>query len=141
MTPSEIAMRRLEMTREEGELAFQTVNGDRAAFDRLFDRYFNRVAWQLRSLPEREAHAAIWEALEQIFAGLATSDRSELAARAYRITRSSRASAAARVEQRRSRSSSRDTPHREASTEDRADGVARCCEHDAATKVEEWRNG
>ena len=108
MTPSEIAMRRLEMTREEGELAARTANGDRAAFDRLFDRYFDRVARQLRDLPEREANAAIWEALEQIFAGLAAGDRTQLALRAYRITCSSRATAAARVMRNRSKSSPND---------------------------------
>ena len=93
-TPSDTASRALEIAREERDLAARTVLGDRAAFDQLFDRYFNRVAWQLRNLPEPEGRDALWEALEQIFGSLEASDDSWLAERAYRIARSSRATAA-----------------------------------------------
>lgn len=97
-TPSEHASRALRIAQEEKELAARTARGDRAAFDQLFDRYFNRVAWQLRDLPEPESQAAIWEALEQIFAGLEASKDTWLAARAYRIACASRAAAAARFD-------------------------------------------
>ena len=85
-----------DLDREERELAARAVRGDRAAFDQLYDRYFDRVAWQFRDLPEPEARAAIWETLEQVFAGLQGSDL-PLAARAYRIALASQATARARL--------------------------------------------
>lgn len=81
---------------EERALAARAANGDREAFDLLYDRYFARVAWQVRDLPQPEAHAAIWEALEQIFAGLEADD-APLGARAYRIARTSHKNATARI--------------------------------------------
>jgi hypothetical protein len=84
------------LDREERELATRASSGDRAAFDLLYDRYFARVAWQVRDLPQPEAHAAIWESLEQIFAGLEADD-APLGARAYRIARTSLENAAARI--------------------------------------------
>jgi hypothetical protein len=96
-TPRDDAARLLLIAQEERELAARTGRGDRAAFDQLFDRYFDRVAWQLRHLPEPEAKAAIWETLEQIFAGIESSDETWLAARAYRIACSSRAAAETRM--------------------------------------------
>jgi hypothetical protein len=85
-----------DLDREERALAARAVRGDRAAFDQLYDRYFDRVAWQFRELPEAEARAAIWETLEQVFAGLGTGDL-PLAARAYRIALVSHATAKARL--------------------------------------------
>jgi len=73
--------------REERELARRAAGGDRFAFDILYDRYFARVAWHFRDLPELRAQAAIWEALEQIFAGLTCA--APFAERAYRIARAS----------------------------------------------------
>jgi hypothetical protein len=88
---------RLEaLDREERELAARARRGDREAFDVLYDRYFARVAWQLRDLPQPEAHAAIWESLEQIFVGLEV-DEAPLGARAYRIARTSHNNATARL--------------------------------------------
>jgi hypothetical protein len=85
-----------DLDREERDLAARAVRGDRAAFDRLYDRYFDRAAWQFRDLPEAEARAAIWETLEQVFAGLGSGDL-PLAARAYRIALASHATARARL--------------------------------------------
>lgn len=70
---------------EEAGLARRVATGDRAAFDLLFDRYFARVARFYRDLPPEQAQAAIWQALEQVFAGLDCEE--DLAARAYRIAR------------------------------------------------------
>lgn len=84
------------LDREERALAGRARAGDRAAFDLLYDRYFARVAWQVRDLPTAEAHAAIWESLEQIFAGL-EADESPLSVRAYRIARTSHTNATARL--------------------------------------------
>ena len=82
--------------REEHELALRAAAGDREAFDQLYDRYFARVAWQVRDLPEADAQAAIWETLEQLFLGLDATDV-PLGTRAYRIARASRAAAQARA--------------------------------------------
>lgn len=88
---------RLEgLDREERALAARARAGDREAFDLLYDRYFARVAWQMRELPQPEAHAAIWESLEQIFAGLEVDD-APLGARAYRIAHTSLLNANARI--------------------------------------------
>jgi hypothetical protein len=88
---------RLEaLDREERALAARAARGDREAFDLLYDRYFARVAWQVRELPQPEAHAAIWESLEQIFAGLEADD-APLGARAYQIARTSHKNATARI--------------------------------------------
>ena len=86
----EDSQRRARLAREERDLAQRAARGDRIAFDRLYDRYFARVAWQFRDLPEPHAQAATCEALEQIFAGLRCG--APLAERAYRIARRSSAS-------------------------------------------------
>ena len=81
---------------DESDLARRAGAGDQQAFDLLYDRYFARVAWQVRDLPQPEAHAALWESLEQIFAGLEADD-APLGARAYRIARTSHDNATARL--------------------------------------------
>lgn len=85
MTGARIHRRRTDLTREESALARRAAAGEREAFDVLFDRYYARLAWLYQDLPRSEARAAIWEALEQIFAGLDSEE--DLAARAYRIAR------------------------------------------------------
>ena len=86
MKSSKIARDGSRSDEEEQQLAQRALAGDRDAFDQLYDRYFARMAWQFRSLPETEAQAAIWETLEQLFAGL-DSDELPLAERAFRIAR------------------------------------------------------
>ena len=78
-----------ELEREEEVLAQRAMAGDRAAFDQLFDRYYARMATQFRNLPGAEYQRAMWDALEQLFAGLATEDE-PLPERAFRIYRSTR---------------------------------------------------
>jgi hypothetical protein len=73
------------LTREEAQLARRAADGEREAFDILFDRYYARLTWLFSELPRGEARAATWEALEQIFVGLDSEE--DLAARAYRIAR------------------------------------------------------
>jgi hypothetical protein len=73
---------------DEAALARRALAGDREAFDRLYDRYFPRVARCFRDRRPDEAQALIWETLEQIFKGLDTTDP-PLAERAYRIARAS----------------------------------------------------
>ncbi len=70
---------------EEAELARRTVAGDRAAFDELFDRYYARLRWYYRDLPQDDAQAATWEVLEQLFASL--DQVSDVGLHAYRIAR------------------------------------------------------
>lgn len=76
---------RVEVTREEAELARRTVAGDREAFDELFDRYSSRLSWYYRHLPQADAQAATWQVLEQLFASLENVD--DVALHAYRIAR------------------------------------------------------
>jgi len=76
---------RVHLPQEEAVLARRAAAGDRSAFDTLFDRYYARVTWCFRDLPPGEARAAVWQTLEQVFAGLDGDD--ELAERAYRIAR------------------------------------------------------
>lgn len=78
-----------ELEREEEILAQRAIAGDRAAFDELFDRYYARMATQFRDLPGAEYQRAMWDALEQLFAGLAT-EEAPIPERAYRIYRSTR---------------------------------------------------
>lgn len=78
---------RADITREESALARRVAAGDRGAFDELFDRSFARLHGYFRDLPQAEAHAAIWEVLEQLFAALDTVD--DVALHAYRIARRS----------------------------------------------------
>jgi DNA-directed RNA polymerase specialized sigma24 family protein len=75
----------VDITREEADLARRTVAGDRDAFDALFDRYFARLHWYYRDLPEADAQAATWEVLEQLFASLDQVD--DVGLHAYRIAR------------------------------------------------------
>lgn len=76
---------RVDVTREEADLARRTVAGDREAFDELFDRYFARLNWYYRDLPQVDAQAATWEVLEQLFASLEKID--DVGLHAYRIAR------------------------------------------------------
>lgn len=76
---------RARRAQEEAALACRAAAGERAAFDELFDRYYARMAWLYRDLPREQGRAAIWQALEQVFAGL--DSEADLAARAYRIAR------------------------------------------------------
>jgi hypothetical protein len=85
VTGARIHRSRADLTQEEAELARRAATGDRAAFDTLFDRYYARLTWLYSDLPQGQARAAVWEALEQIFAGLDSEE--DLAARAYRIAR------------------------------------------------------
>ncbi|RIL07336.1 MAG: hypothetical protein DCC71_03220 [Proteobacteria bacterium] len=55
----------------------------------MYDRYFVRMAYVFRHLPEPEAQAKIWEALEQVFASLHVHDDTPLAARAFRVAHAS----------------------------------------------------
>ena len=77
------------IAREEAELAARAADGDREAFDELYDRYFVRMAYVFRHLPQPEAQAKIWEALEQVFASLHVQDGMPLAARAFRVAHAS----------------------------------------------------
>jgi hypothetical protein len=78
------------IAREEADLAKRAAAGDREAFDQLYDRYFVRMAHVFRHLPEPEAQAKIWEALEQVFASLHVhDDDTPLAARAFRVAHAS----------------------------------------------------
>jgi len=85
VTGARIHRSRSDLTQEEAELARRAAAGEREAFDTLFDRYYARLTWLFSDMPRSEARAAIWEALEQIFAGLDSEE--DLAARAYRIAR------------------------------------------------------
>jgi hypothetical protein len=78
------------IAREEAALARRAARGDRAAFDTLFDRYCARMAHVFRALPDTEAKAKTWEALEQVFASLACTSSTPLAARAFRVAHASR---------------------------------------------------
>jgi hypothetical protein len=83
----QLRLRRLDVIdREERALAERAAKGDRAAFDRLFDRYFARVSHALRDLPEPEAKARISRALTRVFDELEAPDGSSLLARAFRVT-------------------------------------------------------
>ena len=73
-------------------MALRAAGGDQAAFDELYDRYFARMAWQFRELPEREKQAALWESLEELFAGLGASEE-PLDERAFRIAQNTRRNA------------------------------------------------
>ena len=76
---------RVDVAQEEVALARRTAAGDRKAFDELFDRYFARLHWHYRDLPQAEAQEAIREVLEQLFAALETVD--DVGLHAYRIAR------------------------------------------------------
>jgi hypothetical protein len=76
---------RVDITQEESALARRATAGDREAFDELFDRYCVRLHWYFRDLPQAEAHAAIGERMEQLFAALDNVD--DVALHAYRIAR------------------------------------------------------
>lgn len=76
---------------EEAELAERATHGDRVAFDALFDRYCTRMAHVFCALPETQARAKIWEALEQIFADLACESATPLALRAFRVAKTTQA--------------------------------------------------
>jgi hypothetical protein len=78
------------LDREEQALARRAAAGDRAAFDALYDRYFARMAWQFRELPESEAQLAIGRTLEQLFAQLGTDGDGPLAERAFLLARAAR---------------------------------------------------
>ena len=57
-------LRRLaELDREERVLVVRALRGDRAAFDSLFDRYFDRMVHCFRDLPEGEAQGRVADAL------------------------------------------------------------------------------
>lgn len=90
--PPESGARHLlrRIAREEAALAARAARGERAAFDALFDRYCARMAYAFRTLPTPEAQAKIWEALEQVFAGLACDTTTPLATRAFRVAQASR---------------------------------------------------
>ena len=75
------------LDREEQALARRAAAGDREAFDSLYDRYFARVAWQFRELPESEAQLAIGQTLEQLFAHLGVDGHEPLAQRAFSLAR------------------------------------------------------
>jgi hypothetical protein len=88
---SDEAMRRLaELEREERELAARLLAGDRAAFDRLFDRYFDRMAHLFRGLPEGEAQQRIAGALERLFGDLPADGGTPIAVHAHRVAREAR---------------------------------------------------
>jgi len=90
MTPRERVRRLLHrIAVEETTLAGRAARGDRDAFDALFDRYCARMAHAFRALPDVEAKAKLWEALEQVFAGLDCDSATPLAARAFRVAKSS----------------------------------------------------
>lgn len=75
---------------EEAALARLAACGDRDAFDTLFDRYCARMAHAFRTLPDAEAQAKTWEALEQLFASLDGTCAAPLAVRAFRVAKASR---------------------------------------------------
>jgi hypothetical protein len=68
---------------EEATLAHQAAVGDRAAFDRLFERYFARVAWHFRALDREAAERAIARTLEGVFLALDEGAAVSLAERAF----------------------------------------------------------
>jgi hypothetical protein len=93
MTPeSRVRDRMHRIGPEEEELAERAVAGDRVAFDALFDRYCARMAHVFRDLPDVEAKAKIWEALEQVFAALDCDPATPLALRAFRVAKTTQAS-------------------------------------------------
>lgn len=79
-----VGARSSDRMREEAVWAYRAARGDRESFDLLFDHYA-RLACFFRDRPRDEAHAAIWQALEQIFLGLESAE--DVAVRAYRIAR------------------------------------------------------
>ena len=79
-------LRRLaELDREERELVVRALRGDRAAFDSLFDRYFDRMVHCFRDLPEGEAQGRVADALARLFSGLSPDDAMPLAGRAREV--------------------------------------------------------
>jgi hypothetical protein len=82
----------------EEELVRRALAGERDAFDRLYDRYFDLVARYLRRHGPTEMQLLIHETLEELFTGLAVAEP-PLSERAYRIARaaSRRASVAAPI--------------------------------------------
>jgi hypothetical protein len=73
-------------TRGEEALVHRALAGDREAFDRLYDRYFDLVARYLRRHGPTEVRLLIRETLEELFGALGTSGP-PLQERAYRIAR------------------------------------------------------
>jgi len=72
---------------EETELARRAGNGDKQAFDLLYDRYFARTSWYFTIFARREARAAVTEALTELFGSFDTPSDLSLAERAYRLAR------------------------------------------------------
>jgi hypothetical protein len=72
--------------RAEEALVRRALAGDRDAFDRLYDRYFDLVARYLRRHGPTEIRRLMRETLEELFGTLGTAEP-PLAERAYRIAR------------------------------------------------------
>jgi hypothetical protein len=80
---------------DENALVRRAMDGDRVAFDALFDRYYGRLAHQLRELSPAEARRAIRVAMRQLFTGLERNEVS-LVQKAFRIGREARAGSLSR---------------------------------------------
>jgi hypothetical protein len=68
---------------QDAALARMAAAGDRPAFDRLFERYFARVAWCFRGLDREAAENAIARTLERVFLALDEGAAVSLAERAF----------------------------------------------------------
>ena len=71
---------------DDSDLARRAADGDRQAFDLLYDRYFARTSWFFTIFGKREAKTAVQEVLTELFGSLNEPSELSFAERAYRLS-------------------------------------------------------